>query len=97
MCPFQIIYQIGIIVIYHFGIILSRGDNLNNRLQELRLKNNYTQQKVAMDLCVSQNSISRYETGEREACYDLLIRFADYYHVSIDYLLFRTDKPELNR
>jgi len=41
--------------------------------------------------------VSRYESGAREADYRLLIRFADYYNVSIDYLLCRTDNPELNK
>ncbi len=50
-----------------------------------------------MDLYINQNSLSRYETGVREADYKLLIRFDDYYRVSIDYILFRTDHPELNQ
>lgn len=47
-----------------------------------------------MDLNMNQNSISRYETGAREADYATLIQFADYFNVSIDYLLERTDRPE---
>jgi len=50
-----------------------------------------------MDLNMNQNSISRYENREREADYATLIRFADYFNVSIDYLLGRTDNPEINR
>lgn len=50
-----------------------------------------------MDLSMSQNTISRYETGEREADYKTLILFADYFNVSIDYLLGRTDNPTINR
>ena len=46
---------------------------------------------------MNQNSISRYETGEREADYATLIRFADYFHVSVDYLLGRTENPEVNK
>ena len=42
---------------------------------------------------MNQNSISRYESGAREADYKALIAFADYFHVSIDYLLERTDNP----
>ncbi len=56
-----------------------------------------TQVNLSMDLNMSQNSISRYETGEREADYKTLILFADYFDVSIDYLLGRTDNPEINR
>ena len=40
---------------------------------------------------MNQNSISRYENGEREADYETLIKFADYFGTSIDYLLGRTD------
>ena len=68
-----------------------------NRLREIRKQKGYTQQKVAMDLNLSQNSISRYESGVREADYDLLVRFADYYNVSIDYILCRTVDPTINR
>lgn len=42
---------------------------------------------------MNQNSISRYENGEREADYETLIKFADYFGTSIDYLLGRTDDP----
>ena len=66
---------------------------MQNRLRELQKRNRYTQLKVALDLNLSQNSVSRYETGAHEAGYELLIRFADYYDVSIDYLLGRTDDP----
>ena len=46
---------------------------------------------------MSQNTISRYETGAREADYKTLKLFADYFNVSIDYLLGRTDNPTVNR
>lgn len=61
------------------------------RLRELRHEKKITQQKLAMDLHMSQNTISRYENGAREAGYKELILFADYFHVSLDYLLERTD------
>ena len=63
------------------------------RLKELRTKKHISQVKLAMDLNMNQNSISRYENGEREADYETLIVFADYFCVSVDYLLGRTDKP----
>ena len=66
------------------------------RLKAIRLQKGITQLKLAMDLNMNQNSISRYENGEREADYKTLIAFADYFHVSIDYLLGRTDNPEMN-
>ena len=48
---------------------------------------------MALDLNMNQNTISRYETEERQADYKTLIAFADYFHVSVDYLLGRTDDP----
>lgn len=47
-----------------------------------------------MDLNMNQNTISRYETGSHQADYATLIKFADYFNVSVDYLLERTDNPE---
>lgn len=67
------------------------------RLKELRKKRGISQLKLAMDLSMNQNSISRYENGAREADYATLIKFADYFHVSIDYLLERTDNPDMLR
>lgn len=52
---------------------------------------------LAMAMNMSQNSISRYETGEREADYKTLIAFADFFDVSIDFLLGRTENPIVNR
>ena len=63
------------------------------RLKELRKQQNISQLKLAMDLQLNQNAISRYETGVREADYSTLIKIADYFDVSIDYLLERTDNP----
>ncbi|HIR40063.1 MAG TPA: helix-turn-helix transcriptional regulator [Candidatus Coproplasma stercoripullorum] len=67
------------------------------RLRELRRKRHVSQVKLAIDLDLSQNSISRYENGEREADYVTLIKIADYFDVSIDYLLERTDNPKMNK
>ena len=61
------------------------------RLKQLRREKGISQLKLAMDLATNQNSISRYETGERECDYATLILFADYFDVSIDYLLGRID------
>ena len=89
------IYRNGIFAVYHFGIFMSRG-GCAMRLKALREKRGISQLKLAMDLDMNQNSISRYETGAREADYKSLIKFADYFDVSIDYLLERTDNPKTN-
>ena len=67
------------------------------RLKLLREKKNISQLKLAMDLNMNQNSISRYENGQRQADYQTLIAFADYFDVSIDYLLERTKNPKMNK
>ena len=67
------------------------------RLKQLRESKGISQMKLALDLSINQNSISRYETGVREADYKTLIMLADYFDVSIDYLLERTDNPKTNR
>ena len=63
------------------------------RLKELRTAKGVTQLKLALDLHINQNTLSRYETGKREAGYDMLIAIADYFNVSLDYLLERTNDP----
>ncbi len=65
------------------------------RLKELRKSRGITQIKLAIDLNMNQNSISRYESNEREADYSTLIAIADYFGVSLDYLLERTDDPRM--
>ena len=63
------------------------------RLKEIRKSKGISQLKMAMDLNMSQNTISRYETGEREPGINELIKIANYFNISIDYLLDRTDNP----
>ena len=67
------------------------------RLKTVREKRGISQLTLAMDLGLTQNSVSRYESGAREADYKTLVALADYFNVSIDYLLERTDKPAVNR
>ena len=67
------------------------------RLKFLREKKKISQLKLAIDLNMNQNSISRYENGERQADYRTLILFADYFNVSIDYLLERTNNPNIQK
>ena len=62
------------------------------RLLELRLERNMSQQRLAMELSMTQNTISRYENGEREPGIKELIRIADYFNVSLDYLLERSEQ-----
>ena len=67
------------------------------RLHQLRRQKGITQLKIALDLHFTQNSISQFENGKRNPDYNTLISFADYFNVSIDYFLNRTDNPRLNK
>ena len=67
------------------------------RLKQIRKLKKISQLKLAMDLNMNQNTISRYETGEREPGINELVKIADYFNVSVDYLLERTDNPQINR
>lgn len=62
------------------------------RLKKLRKAKKVSQIRLAIDLNMNQNTISRYENLERQADYETLIKFADYFNVSLDYLLGREDK-----
>lgn len=63
----------------------------------LRTENGLSQKKVAKDLKISQGLLSHYENGKRECNLDLLVKIANYFDVSCDYLLGRTTMPRPNR
>ncbi|MBE5969225.1 MAG: helix-turn-helix transcriptional regulator [Lachnospiraceae bacterium] len=65
------------------------------RLKELRKNKHLSQVRLAIELCIPQNSISRFESGVRKPDYDTLIQLADYFNVSIDYLVGRSDNPNM--
>ena len=65
----------------------------NDRLQSLRESLGLSQNKLAHLLNVSQTTIFRIEKGEREPSLQLLNLIADFFNVSVDYLLGRTDDP----
>ena len=67
------------------------------KLKELRKKAGISQIRLAMELNMTQNTISRYENGSHEPGIAELIRIADFFGVSIDYLLERTQNPNINR
>ena len=61
------------------------------RLRNLREDRDLSQAKIAQYLSMSQTGYSKYETGENDIPTSVLIRLADFYETSIDYLLGRTD------
>lgn len=76
---------------------MSLGDVMKNRLKELRISRGYTQISLQMQTGIEQSLLSKFENGERVPPTETLIRLAEFYNVSIDYLLCRTDKAEVNR
>ncbi len=70
---------------------------MKNRLRELRKSRGYTQLSLQMQTGIEQALLSKFETGERIPPTETLIRLAEFYDVSIDYILCRTDNPEINR
>ena len=76
---------------------MSLGDIMQNRLKELRKSRGYTQISLQMQTGIEQALLSKFETGERIPPTETLLRLAEFYNVSIDYILYRTDKPNVNR
>ena len=73
---------------------MSRGSivKLKERMKELRTERDLSQKETAADLGIGITTYCRYELGEREPSASLLCRMADYYDVTTDYLLGRSDK-----
>ena len=63
-------------------------------LREIRKKRKLNQLKVAMDLSISREALSHYETGKRSPDIEMLVRFSKYFNVSIDYLIFGKEFEE---
>ena len=76
---------------------MSLGDVMKNRLKELRKARGYTQVSLQMQTGIEQALLSKFENGERTPTTETLMILADFYNVSIDYILCRTDKPEVNK
>lgn len=69
---------------------------MKNNLKHLRKSKGYTQIAVQMKTGIEQALLSKYETGERTPPTETLVRLADFYGVSIDYILCRTENPDIN-
>lgn len=65
------------------------------RIKNLRVDHDIKQIELANYLGVSQNTYSDYELGKINIPVDILIKIADYYKVSIDFLVERTDNPNI--
>ena len=66
-------------------------------LRAIREDRDIKQKNIAAYLNVSQNTYSQYETGVISLTAEVLIKLADYYNVSVDYLLDRTNNPHTQK
>lgn len=70
---------------------------LGERLQQLQTERGILKKDIAKEVGLSIMGYYRYERGERQPTADVLIALADFFDVSIDYLVGRTDNPEVNK
>lgn len=70
--------------------------SFTERLAQLKAERNLLQKTIAEDNQISLRALQYYERGEREPQMSVLIALADYFDVSIDYLVGRTDNPKVN-
>ena len=71
--------------------------NFAERIKDLRIKHGMTQTAMGEIIGTKQDSVSTYERGKNYPEVRNLMILADYFGVSIDYLVGRTDNPEINR
>ncbi len=71
--------------------------DFSTHLKSLRQSKNLTQKQLATEINASERGIQNYEAGVRKPTYDILISLADYFDVSIDYLVGRTDNPNSHK
>lgn len=70
---------------------------LYQRIRELREDHDLTQVQMGKILSCSQRVYSNYERGELDIPTEILIKFADFYEVSVDYLLNRTEQMQMTK
>lgn len=66
---------------------------ISKRLRACRQKSGYTQMQAAIYSDITETAYTNYERGTHLPKLDILVRIADMYHVSLDYLAGRTDDP----
>lgn len=69
---------------------------MDNRIKDLRDDSDLTQQQIADAIGITQRKYSYVETGTQPLTDELLVKLANYYRVSIDYLLRQTNNPKRN-
>ena len=70
---------------------------MENRIKDLRVDNDLTQQQIADAVGITQRKYSYIETGTQALQDEMLVKFANYYGVSTDYILKLTNNPHRNK
>lgn len=70
---------------------------MKNNLKKLRKEAGLTQISLQMKTGIEQALLSKFENGDRTPPTETLILLADFYNVSMDYIMGRTDNPEINK
>lgn len=74
--------------------MIKQGDKMiYQRVRDLREDHDWNQEYVAEKIGITQTTYSKYELGKVNIPLDMMIKLADLYHVSVDYLIGRTDVP----
>jgi len=76
---------------------MSLGDIMKNNLKKLRKEAGLTQISLQMKMGIEQALLSKFENGDRIPPTETLIILADFYNVSMDYIMGRTENPEINK
>ncbi len=72
----------------------SEGDSMRLRIRDIREDKDLTQGKVAEYLLCDQSLYSKYERGERPIPLEAIVKLAEFYGTSVDYLVGLTDNPK---
>ena len=70
---------------------------MNLRIRDMREDNDLTQKQISSIINCDQSLYSKYERGEREIPLAIIVKLADFYNTSIDYLVGRTDNSEISK
>lgn len=71
--------------------------DFSNKLKELRTSKNISQKQIASQLDIADRQYRRYENEEQQPTLPIIIKLANYFDISLDYLVGRTDNPNSHK
>lgn len=70
--------------------------NLGNKITQLRESEGMTQEELASEIGISRGALCHYEKNRREPSIETIVKLADFFEVSVDYIFERTQNPRLH-